>query len=706
MQIEALFLAYFPEGMDAEEYIDWGEEREDLFAYLDCLLFLLESIRQEGPSFQRALGFRELSFLPAEDGQAFAPVIREGIEAAEDYQEEILALMEQIGAYLDQRRALTGLGERDKLPFYTAISETGLSRYEELAVLCAYAAACAPQYAGYLERLGQTQPRTVSRAVVDALYHLLEGEPADLNAIEENPWFSCFFEMGEGFRLTPGAVALLEGRSPAEEAVCLYAKRDEAPACPIYQDSAEKLTRICAADPDTALALLLVGEPGCGKTKLARQVLFSRYEQVAVLCLDRVQREPETLTRAVREAALTAFLSAAGLVVTGLGDRSSAEQRILFQTLRQLHRPVFFLTTEEERAITELPCVKVVLPLCSEREKTALWNFFLQALPLSETERAALAASYANRYDMTVADMKKTVADAQGYLAGGADLREALATSCYHARAHSLGTIAERIYTDFTMDDLVVEEETRKQLEYIMAQVRYKGLVGETWGFYEKIPYGRGISALFSGPPGTGKTMAVQVIGNELGIDVFRVDISQMVSKYVGETEKNISELFRRAESMNAILFFDEADALFAKRSEVQDANDRNANAETAHLLQKMEGYQGIVILATNLRENIDDAFKRRMKFSVTFRLPQAEERRCLWHKMFPPQAPREDLSLDFFADHFELSGSAIKEVVVNAAFIAAKDGVIRDSHIQEALKLHYEKAGKTLTEEAFRFLG
>ncbi len=200
-----------------------------------------------------------------------------------------------------------------------------------------------------------------------------------------------------------------------------------------------------------------------------------------------------------------------------------------------------------------------------------------------------------------------------------------------------LGTYAVRINSVFTWDDLVVEDGVRCQMEHICNQIKYRSIVADDWDFYKKSPYGRGICALFYGSPGTGKTMAVQVIANELGLDLYRIDLSQMVSKYIGETEKNISSLFERAKDINALLFFDEADAFFAKRSDVSDSNDRNANAETAHLLQKLEEYEGITILATNLKENIDEAFRRRIRFMIHFRLPDANVRRTLWHKMFPP---------------------------------------------------------------------
>ena len=252
-----------------------------------------------------------------------------------------------------------------------------------------------------------------------------------------------------------------------------------------------------------------------------------------------------------------------------------------------------------------------------------------------------------------------------------------------------------------------MEDEVYKNLRYIVDRILYRNVVGQKWGYDDILKYGKGVCALFYGPPGTGKTMAARVLANELGIDLYRIDLSRMVSKYVGETQKNITQLFERAKNMDAILFFDEADAFFSKRTEVSDANDRNSNSEVAHLLQKLEEYEGISILATNLKDNIDDAFKRRFKYMVHFQLPAAEERRALWKKMLPDAAPREqDINLDYFADKFELSGSEIKEVMVHAAYQAARQNkAVGNKELADAMMICMNKYGVTLTWEDFNDL-
>lgn len=272
---------------------------------------------------------------------------------------------------------------------------------------------------------------------------------------------------------------------------------------------------------------------------------------------------------------------------------------------------------------------------------------------------------------------------------------------------NQLGNCAVRVSSLCTWDDLILPQEQKKQLEMIENQVKYKSVVGEDWGFYEKTTYGRGVCALFYGAPGTGKTMAAQVIANKLGLNLYRIDLSQLISKYVGETEKNISKVFQKARGINALLFFDEADSVFARRLDVKDSMDRSANAQTAHLLQEIEDYEGVTILATNLAINIDDAFKRRIKYMVKFAYPEQEIRYQLWTSILPEKAPcEEEIDFAFFSEHFELSGSSIKEILTAAAFMAAsKHRSLRNEDIIEAIKLNYQKYGKSITNEELGYL-
>ncbi|MEA5627801.1 ATP-binding protein [Nostoc sp. UHCC 0251] len=276
---------------------------------------------------------------------------------------------------------------------------------------------------------------------------------------------------------------------------------------------------------------------------------------------------------------------------------------------------------------------------------------------------------------------------------------------CSAARAqsgHDLVTLARKIEPKYTWDDIVLHPNQITQLQDICKEAEYRNLVHKKWGFADKLSLGKGLNVLFSGSSGTGKTMAAEVIAHQLQLDLYKIDLSQIVSKYIGETEKNLNRIFTAATNSNAILFFDEADALFGKRSEVQDARDRYANIEVGYLLQKMEEYEGIAILTTNLRNNIDVAFERRLRFIIEFTLPDTKNRHLIWQRIFPKNAPcSPNLDLELLAQNFEITGANIRYIALTAAFLAADDGgVIEMVHLIRALRREYQKMGQVLRDK------
>ncbi|MFN6485360.1 MULTISPECIES: ATP-binding protein [unclassified Nostoc] len=276
---------------------------------------------------------------------------------------------------------------------------------------------------------------------------------------------------------------------------------------------------------------------------------------------------------------------------------------------------------------------------------------------------------------------------------------------CSAARAqsgHDLATLARKIEPKYTWDDIVLHPNQITQLQDICKEAEYRNLVHQKWGFADKLSLGKGLNVLFSGSSGTGKTMAAEVIAHQLQLDLYKIDLSQIVSKYIGETEKNLNRIFTAATNSNAILFFDEADALFGKRSEVQDARDRYANIEVGYLLQKMEEYEGIAILTTNLRSNIDPAFERRLRFIIEFLLPDTKNRHLIWQKIFPKNAPcSPNLDLELLAQNFEITGANIRNIALTAAFLAADDrGGIEMVHLIRALRREYQKMGQILRDK------
>jgi hypothetical protein len=279
-----------------------------------------------------------------------------------------------------------------------------------------------------------------------------------------------------------------------------------------------------------------------------------------------------------------------------------------------------------------------------------------------------------------------------------ARLWEAARRQC-RSRLEGLG---ERIVPAATWDDIVLPPERMEALHDIAVHVRRAVQVEEDWGWRAKGTRGLGIAALFSGPSGTGKTMAAEILANELHLDLFRIDLSQLVSKYIGETEKNLARVFAGAEASGAILLFDEADALFGKRSDVKDSHDRYANVEVSYLLQQMEAYRGLAVLTTNLRNSLDRAFLRRLRFVIEFPFPDQAQRAAIWRRIFPPETPLAELDEARLA-RLSIAGGNIRTIALNASFMAAEAGErVGSRHIAAAAQREYAKLGKSVTAAEF----
>jgi hypothetical protein len=273
--------------------------------------------------------------------------------------------------------------------------------------------------------------------------------------------------------------------------------------------------------------------------------------------------------------------------------------------------------------------------------------------------------------------------------------REVAAASRQIAMPH-LPRHARLLTPIFDLTQVVLPPDRHAQLHEIIAQCRHAGTVLDRWGFGAQLPFGRAVAALFSGPSGTGKTMAAQAIARALDTDLYMVDLAQVVSKYIGETEKNLDAIFDEAERAGVALLFDEADALFAKRGEVRDAHDRYANIEVAFLLQRLESFSGLAVLTTNFSQNIDTAFLRRIRFAIEFPRPDATAREAIWRQCLPASAPlASDVDLGLLARRIELTGGSIRQVTLRAAFAAAAaDGPIRMQHLIAAVRAELVKIG------------
>jgi SpoVK/Ycf46/Vps4 family AAA+-type ATPase len=276
--------------------------------------------------------------------------------------------------------------------------------------------------------------------------------------------------------------------------------------------------------------------------------------------------------------------------------------------------------------------------------------------------------------------------------------------ACRRRSVSKLAALGHKATPVFQLCDIVLPPDALQQLREICWHAQHRETVFGAWRFAGKMSLGRGLNALLIGAPGTGKTMAAEIIAAEIGLDLYRLDLSCLVSKYIGETEKNLGQVFQEAARANAVLLFDEADAIFGKRSEVRDAHDRYANIEINYLLQKMEEFDGIVVLASNFHRNIDEAFRRRMRFVVEFPFPDEEARRRIWTKVFPQGAPlAAEVDFGFLAARFKMAGGNIRNVALAAAFLAAAHGTaIGMEEIVRAVRREFQKMGRVCVKSDF----
>lgn len=347
-------------------------------------------------------------------------------------------------------------------------------------------------------------------------------------------------------------------------------------------------------------------------------------------------------------------------------------------------------------------------PMPAYVQRRALWAHCLrQALPTRQISEDLLAEwlvdSLAGQFALSTSQIRDAVGFARDRAAqNGVELRSADLFAA--ARLYSnprLSSLANKIAPRFGWTDIILPGDQIAMLGELVNTVRQRPRVLDEWGVGKKLVASRGITALFAGPPGTGKTMAAEVIAAELGLDLYKIDLSTVVSKYIGETEKNLERIFDEAEASNAILFFDEADALFGKRSEVRDSHDRYANIEISYLLQRMEAYDGVTILATNLRANLDEAFTRRLQFAVDFPFPEEADRLRIWETLFPREVPRGgDVDFRLLAKRFKFAGGNIRNILVNAAYLAASDsGMVNMSHLLHGTRRELQKMGRLVGE-------
>jgi hypothetical protein len=453
---------------------------------------------------------------------------------------------------------------------------------------------------------------------------------------------------------------------------------------PSQQDVVDSLTaelRAEAASVSTPI-VELIGADGASKqavaVRVAQEFGLTLYRLPAELVPGDFT-ELETLVRLWerehRLLPIALLVDARECDATALGSAFTPVNRMLSRV-----EGLVFLDVAQQRVLLGRRALFIDVAKPTPLEQRALWNEL--------TGDATGAAQLSAQFSLNVPDMRRLAVKAAGDAA-------ALWTACCRATRPQLDSLAQRIDAKATWDDLVLPEEPLSQLREIASQVRRRSVVYDDWGFRERCNRGLGISVLFAGESGTGKTMAAEVIANDLRLDLYRIDLSAVVNKYIGETEKNLRKLFDAADDGGAILLFDEADALFGKRTEVKDSHDRYANLEVNYLLQRMEAYRGLAILATNLKGSLDRAFLRRLRFVVDFPLPDAAHRSALWRLAYPADVPLGDMENGQLAS-WRITGASIRSIALDSAFVAARDErAVEMPALVDASRREFRKLGR-----------
>ena len=477
---------------------------------------------------------------------------------------------------------------------------------------------------------------------------------------------------------------------------------------PLIQDQLRQRMRDYARDrAEYPVHWNLHGPSGSGKTFQARHLCADLGCALLEWDLAQAAQEPDQLRDELAQMLLEARLQ--GAIPAFRCAASDNRIHLLLQELNDWTSDVFWLSDAALKAPVRPPgsvWLDIPLALPDMLDSVRLWEHLTPPLLAVDEREIALLAG---KFRFTLGQIKATteyalqLSDWRQASGEGGGAGDWLQTAAYSLLRHRLSDKAVKMESRLEWDDLILPADAMQLLRQACNRLVHRHTVLSQWGFDRLLPYGRGISMLFTGPPGTGKTMSALVMAKELRAELYRIDLSRVVSKYIGETEKNLSEIFEQAGQSGAILFFDEADSLFGKRSEVKDAHDKYANMETSYLLQKMEEYDGITILATNFSQNLDDAFVRRIQYIIRFPFPDSEHRERLWRSAIPQAMPAGELDYAFLGETFELTGAPIKNIVLTAAFLAAEAGEpLTMQRLLESVIQEYKKTGKLLMKDRF----
>jgi len=458
------------------------------------------------------------------------------------------------------------------------------------------------------------------------------------------------------------------------------------------------------------------GDEGSGRRFFVKNFCADRkIKAIAINCKKLFNYDFQFVDRALWAVTRECILTNSCCCLTELSYREEEKEKFFgymdmaFSKLTEQQITVFAMSKEhiDFREVTKIAYTELELPTPDTGERQACWEYFSKSYTLDEGIDMLEMSTKFLFTPGKISDALKYARSLSTMAQEKSISREKLFQGCYNQMSSELTQKATKVKANFGFEDIVMNPSQRETLEHAIDQMNFRKQVYENWHYTKKYPYGRGLSILLFGAPGTGKSMCAQVIAHELNLELYRVDLSKVIDKYVGETEKSISMIFREAKKCNVVLFFDECDTLFAKRSDDGGSNQASNNNKTALLLQEVEAYDGVSVLATNYKHNIDPAFFRRMKYIVEFQFPDPDTREMLWTTTIPKDTPlADDVDIRFLAEKFEFVGGNIKNCILNAAFLAAADpeanGQVHMKHYLLAIKYEFVKVGKVFTKSDF----
>lgn len=647
----------------------------------------------------------------------------QSVEAADAFEDvDIVSLL----AYIDRRAALT----EEPLPLYRLFEKLGLTPFARFCFACAILSSTQTSYASVFQVVNQNSAlsapsvESAARVFYGKAYTITNAYRNMSQALESLQLILPMQIVGSmpfSTLLSPDkrVIDFLFGPHPTrvDETYARFFSRltDDTELDPFLANG-QVLQALSISHDEGCRIFSLYGDEGSGRKFTIRHFCKTReLSCVSINCAKLFIYDFSFVEQALWSATREGILTDACVCLDNLSYREEEKDKffgymdLAFGKFSQQGLAVF--TTSKEKLpmkqMTDLDVTELELPTPTNTERIGVWEFYAKGYTLNaDVDLTELATKFlftpgkikdALRQARSLATMKQYI-----------DVpRAVLFQSCNNQMSHELTQKATRIAANFGWDDIVMNPDQRLALKNACDQLTYRKKVYEEWNYTKKYQYGRGLSVLLFGAPGTGKSMCAQVIAHEMNLELYRVDLSKVVDKYVGETEKSISMIFREAKKCNVVLFFDECDTLFAKRSDDGGSNQSSNNNKTALLLQEVEAYDGVSVLATNYKHNIDPAFFRRMKFIVEFQFPDVETRKVLWNTTIPKTTPlAEDVDIDFLAQRFEFVGGNIKNCILNAAFLAAADptaeGEVHMRHYLQAIRYEFVKTGKVFTRADF----